>query len=100
MGVPRARRRPFIRSERTGLEYNSPNFDFSDSGVIFDGKRVAARTLPDYPIRRLETGQWLEGKGRLWNGAITVSERRRTGRRGAIGSGRLLGLGAWCKLVS
>ena len=59
-----------IASERTGLEYNSLNFDFSDYGVIFDGKCVASRTLPAYAATHVETGQWLPGEGGLWSARI------------------------------
>ena len=73
-------------SRERGLARSALNFDFHRYGVLSEGKCVIIRTLPDYPIVRVETGQWLEGKGHPWNGAIAVSEQRGTGRRGATGS--------------
>ena len=50
-----------------GLEHEPLNFDFHRHGAIFDGKCVIIRKLPGYPIRRVETGQWLPGEGELWS---------------------------------
>ena len=62
-------------SRERGLTHNALNFDFDRYGVLSEGGCVIVRTLPDYPISRLETGQWIPGEGgRLWSGEITVSE--------------------------
>ena len=52
-----------------GLEHEPLNFDF-ERGAIFDGKCVIIRNLPDYPISRIETGQFARGEGELWSGGI------------------------------
>ena len=62
-------------SRERGLTHNALNFDFDRYGVLSEGRCVIIRTLPDYPISRLETGQWLPGEGgRLWSGETAVSE--------------------------
>ena len=62
-------------SRERDLPHNSLNFDFDRYGVMSDGKCVILRELPDYPISRIETGQWIPGEsGRLWDGEIAVGE--------------------------
>ena len=57
-----------------GLEHEPLNFGFERHGGIFDGKCVIVRYLPDYPISRVETGQWLPGEGELWSARVEVGE--------------------------
>ena len=59
-----------------GLEHEPLNFDFSErgAGAVFDGKCVIIRDLPDYPISRIETGQWTESEGELWSGRAAVGD--------------------------
>jgi len=57
-----------------GLEHEPLNFDFHRYGAIFDGKCVIVRELPDYPISRIETGQWIPGEGGLWRVEIVVGD--------------------------
>ena len=54
--------------------HNSLNFTFNDYGGLFDGKCAAIRELPDYPISRIETGQWTSDEGHLWSARIEVGE--------------------------
>ena len=61
-------------SRARGFAHNSLNFDFARYGVTVDGKCVIMRDLPDYPISRVETGQWLTGRGHLWDGTIEVGD--------------------------
>ena len=64
-------------AKREGREHVSLNFDFDAFGAIFDGKCVIARTLPDYPIAAIETGQWIPGGERLWMAKWSLSDERR-----------------------
>ena len=57
-----------------GLSHNSLNFVFDEYGGVFDGKCAAIRELPDYPISRIETGQWIPDDGQLWSARIEVGE--------------------------
>ena len=64
-----------LPADRREIGHDSLNFTFAPpAGVIFDGKCMATRQLPDYPIARIETGQWIPGGDRLWDGAIVVSD--------------------------
>ena len=51
-------------------QYGFDNLDFAfyEHGVRFDGKCLASVPLPDYPIARINTGQWIRGEGQLWEG--------------------------------
>ena len=42
-------------------------FDFYRQGGHFDGKCLAAISLPDYPIKEMRTGQHIPGQGDLWS---------------------------------
>ena len=63
------------------LEHEPLNFDFDQYGAIFDGKCVIIRDLPDYPISRVETGQFAPGEGVLWDGEIMFDGYRDMYRR-------------------
>ncbi len=51
-------------------QYGFVNLDFAfyEHGVRFDGKCLASVPLPDYPIARINTGQWIPDEGKLWEG--------------------------------
>ena len=68
-----------------GLEHEPLNFDF-ERGAIFDGKCAIIRELPDYPISRIETGQWMPGEGELWRGGIIPPDGRYRRYRDALAS--------------
>ena len=57
-----------------GLKHEPLNFDFQRDGAIFGGKCVIVRDLPDYPISRIETGQWMDGEGELWSAGAEVGD--------------------------
>ena len=51
--------------------FNNRSFDFSARGGFFDGKCITQEPLPDYPLARIRTGQWLPAEGRqLWQAEI------------------------------
>ena len=47
-----------------GLGYG--DFAFIRRGGHFDGKCLATVALPDYPIKKIRTGQFVPGQGELW----------------------------------
>ena len=49
------------------------DFDFNERGARFNGGCVATRTLPDYEIARLSTGQFDAGGEAGWRVAVSVS---------------------------
>ena len=46
-------------------QYEFDNLDFSQRGLLFDGKCVASVDLPQYAIARITTGQY-DGVNRIW----------------------------------
>ena len=64
-----------LPAERRAAGHESLNFDFAPPfGVVFDGKCMASRRLPDYAIESIETGQWIPGGERLWDARLVVSD--------------------------
>jgi len=64
-----------LPAERREVGHESLNFEFAPpAGVVFDGKCMATRRLPDYDIARIETGQWVPGGGELWGAEIVVGD--------------------------
>ena len=58
------------------LQYGYDNWDFRAWSLYVDRKRqtCAVKTsLPDYPIRHLRTGQFIEGKENLWEGEALIA---------------------------
>ena len=54
-----------------GQRFHNLDFDFGDQGLRDRGYCVAARALPDFPIARIDTGQYTP-RGRLWT--VTLAE--------------------------
>ena len=52
---------------RRAYGFDNRSFDFGSRGGFFDGHCITQEPLPDYPIARIRTGQWLPDEGRqLW----------------------------------
>ena len=56
-----------LPEDRRALGHASLNFDFSPDGIIFGGKCMIRRELPDYDIAEISTGQDVPGEGRAWS---------------------------------
>ena len=56
-------------------EYGFVNLDFhfTDHGAYAGDVCVATRDLPDYPIDRIRTGQFVSGEGRVWGAEFPVA---------------------------
>ena len=64
-----------LPEDRREIGHESLNFTFAPpAGVIFDGKCMATRQLPDYPIAEIKTGQWIPGGERLWDAEMAVGD--------------------------
>ena len=48
------------------------DFQFADHGADIGGKCVASLDLPDYPLDRIRTGQFISGEGRVWSAEFPV----------------------------
>ena len=57
-------------------QYGFQNLDFRFADRVFiDGDHcIATRALPDYDIAAIRTGQYISGKGRLWEGRFDFAE--------------------------
>ena len=49
------------------------DFQFAERGARIGDMCVAERELPDYPIERIRTGQFVSGEGRLWSAEFPVA---------------------------
>ena len=61
-----------LPEERRQSGFDSLNFDFQGVGAAFDGKCVAKIDLPDYPVERIVTEQYLSREDRSWRGVWNV----------------------------
>ncbi len=57
-----------LPQHRQQYGFDNLDFTFYEHVVRFDGKCLASVPLPDYPIARINTGQWIPDEGRLWEG--------------------------------
>ena len=55
--------------------FDNRDFDFGWRGGYFDGKCMTKEPLPDYPIARIRTGQFIRGAGQLWKAEFAVGEQ-------------------------
>ena len=72
-----------IPMDRADLE--NPSFNFNNLGFFFipgvfrsgldEGRCVAIRSLPDYAIEQIRTGQYFPGEGPIWKGAVSLVSR-------------------------
>ena len=61
-----------LRALRRPVGYGNLDFSFWRYGLRGGGRCAAVRTLPDYDMVAIETGQFVDGKGRLWNERIIL----------------------------
>ena len=55
-----------LRYDRKQYEFDNLDFDFGNSGVMFDGKCMETIPLPEYAINHIRTGQYTPDEGQLW----------------------------------
>ena len=56
-------------------QYGFDNLDFhyrENAALVFGGQCIAERTLPDYPIARIRTGQFTLDDGQIWKAEFPV----------------------------
>ena len=61
-----------LPAERRAAGFVNWDFAFAQRGGRFDGKCLAAISLPAYPINALRTGQYAPGQGELWAVELVV----------------------------
>ena len=62
-----------LPEERKRHGYDNFNFNFASFGAMENGACAAERPLPDYAIRRIETGRFSD-EGVLWAVRLAVAE--------------------------
>ena len=60
------------RRNANGMVFSNLGFDFPQYGAIQGDKCLAAVPLPDYPITRIRTGQYLPNGTQLWQADFPV----------------------------
>ena len=66
-----------LPGHRRQYGFDNLDFDFDESGVIFDGRCMVAMALPEYDITRIRTGQYVPVDGgfdNLWEGEFPWGE--------------------------
>ena len=55
-----------VPTDSAGLPAENRDFSFPERGYVLDGRCLAVVALPDYPIARIRTGQYVTGEGGTW----------------------------------
>ena len=61
-----------LPADRRAAGFAHGGFAFVRQGGHFDGKCLAAVSLPEYPIKEMRTGQFVPGQGDLWSATIAA----------------------------
>ena len=61
-----------LAENRPARGRDSLDFDFSQSGIIFNGKCMARRELPGYAIAEIATGRRVPDEGEIWSAAARL----------------------------
>ena len=62
-----------LPAEQQAAGFANRDFAFAQRGAHFDGKCLAAVSLPDYPIREIRTGQYVPGQGEAWSVGLVAA---------------------------
>ena len=61
-----------LPEERRRHGFENRDFEFAERGLRREGACLARIGLPDYPLSRLRTGQWVSGEGESWAAEIPL----------------------------
>ena len=61
-----------LPQERRPAGFNNLDFIFDQRGVSFGGKCLAIAPMPDYPVKRISTGQFIAGAGEIWRADVDI----------------------------
>ena len=64
-----------LPKNRQKYEFGNMDFNFAQVGGISGGKCIARVFLPDYPITRIRTGQYVPDSGQVWKAEFPVGSR-------------------------
>ena len=76
-----------LSDARRGYGYDIVKFDFGLAGLWIDDKCVIRRHLPEYPIARIHTGQFVGEGSSAWEVDFPLSAKARFAMREAVISG-------------
>ena len=63
-----------LPADRRQHGFDSLDFSFADSGVMGGGRCRVERKLPDYPVSRIATGQFISWQGYIWKLQILLPQ--------------------------
>ena len=62
-----------LPADRRQYGFGGANFRYGNTAALaFGGQCIAERTLPDYPIARIRTGQFTPDEGQIWKAEFPV----------------------------
>ena len=64
-----------LPKNRQQYGFDNLDFHFTQVGGISGGKCIARVLLPDYPITRIRTGQYIPDSGQVWEEETSVGSR-------------------------
>ena len=76
-----------LPAARKEIGFVNADFKFADFGVNIDGKCVAIAPLPDYPVERIRTGQYVAFGTALWSAEANANRDRYMAAYRAIAAG-------------
>ena len=66
-----------LPADRRQYGFGGANFRYGNTAALaFGGQCIAERTLPDYPIARIRTGQFTPDEGQIWKAEFPVGAVR------------------------
>ena len=76
-----------LPADRKEIGFVNADFKFADFGANLDGKCIAVAPLPDYPIERIRTGQYVAFGTTLWSAEVNANRDRYMAAYRAIAAG-------------
>ena len=65
-----------LPADRRQYGFDNLDFQYDDYGrhaaLVFGGRCIVERPLPDYPIARIRTGQFIPGEGHIWKAEFSI----------------------------
>ena len=70
-----------LSQDRREMGHDALNFDFSPQGILFNGKCMIRREIPNYEIARISTGQYVPDAGETWRAEAKLPLSEETAAR-------------------
>ena len=64
-----------LPAARREFGFDNRDFWFNEHAAFFDGKCIHRQPLPEYPISRVSTGQFVNDEGAVWRADINLAAR-------------------------